>query len=50
MVNPAKVRLNRLFKTSGKYLDVAVDYGIFNEYRFLRGLGHLPKRHCFVAL
>jgi DhnA family fructose-bisphosphate aldolase class Ia len=37
------VRLNRLFNTSGKCLDVAVDHGIFNEYRFLDGLENMPK-------
>jgi class I fructose-bisphosphate aldolase len=30
--------MNRLFNTSGKCLDVAVDHGIFNEYGFLDGL------------
>lgn len=43
MVNSGKVRLNRLFNTSGKCLDVAVDHGIFNEYRFLDGLESMPK-------
>ena len=43
MVNSGKVRLNRLFNTSGKCLDVAVDHGIFNEYRFLDGLENMPK-------
>ena len=43
MVNTGKVRLNRLFNTSGKCLDVAVDHGIFNEYRFLDGLESIPK-------
>lgn len=31
-------RLNRLFRVSGKCLDVAVDHGAFNEYSFLEGL------------
>jgi class I fructose-bisphosphate aldolase len=43
MVNSGKVRLNRLFNTSGKCLDVAVDHGIFNEYRFLDGLESMSK-------
>jgi len=43
MVNSGKVRLNRLFNTSGKCLDVAVDHGIFNEYRFLDGLENMPE-------
>lgn len=38
-----KVRLNRMFNSSGKCLDVAVDHGIFNEYRFLDGLESMPK-------
>jgi len=38
MYNSGKVRLNRLFNASGNCLDVAVDHGIFNEYRFLDGL------------
>ncbi|MGD8807152.1 MAG: aldolase [Chloroflexota bacterium] len=43
MVNSRKVRLNRLFNTSGKCLDVAVDHGIFNEYSFLAGLENIPR-------
>lgn len=43
MVNSGKVRLNRLFNRSGKCLDVAVDHGIFNEYRFLDGLENMPS-------
>ena len=38
MRNSHKVRLNRLFNTSGKCLDVALDHGVFNEYSFLDGL------------
>ena len=34
--------MNRLFNTSGKCLDVAVDHGIFNEYSFLEGLESMP--------
>ena len=33
-----KPRLNRLFRPSGKCLDVAIDHGAFNEYSFLEGL------------
>ena len=43
MFNSGKVRLNRLFNTSGKCLDVAVDHGIFNEYGFLDGLENMSK-------
>lgn len=43
MFNAGKVRLNRLFNISGKCLDVAVDHGIFNEYRFLEGLEDMPN-------
>ena len=43
MFNSGKVRLIRLFNTSGKCLDVAVDHGIFNEYRFLDGLESMPN-------
>lgn len=42
MFDSGKVRLNRLFNTSGKCLDVAVDHGIFNEYAFLDGLESMP--------
>lgn len=42
MSNLGKVRLNRMFNTSGKCLDVAVDHGIFNEYPFLAGLESMP--------
>jgi fructose-bisphosphate aldolase, class I len=38
MFDSGKARMNRLFNTSGKCLDVAVDHGIFNEYGFLEGL------------
>lgn len=33
-----KPRLRRLFRPSGRCLDVAIDHGIFNEYGFLAGL------------
>jgi len=32
-----------MFNTSGKCLDVAVEHGIFNEYRFLDGLESMPN-------
>jgi fructose-bisphosphate aldolase, class I len=38
MYNAHKVRMNRLFRASGKCLDVAIDHGVFNEYSFLNGL------------
>ena len=42
-VNPSKYpRLNRLFRSSGNCLDVAVDHGVFNEYSFLDGLRDMP--------
>jgi DhnA family fructose-bisphosphate aldolase class Ia len=31
-------RLNRLFGSDGKCLDVAIDHGFFNEYAFLSGI------------
>jgi len=43
MFNSGKVRLNRLFNTSGKCLDVATDHGAFNEYSFLDGLENVPE-------
>jgi len=41
MNGSGKVRLNRLFNVSGNCLDVAVDHGIFNEFRFLDGLENM---------
>jgi DhnA family fructose-bisphosphate aldolase class Ia len=38
MYNAHKVRMNRMFRESGKCLDVAIDHGAFNEYSFLSGL------------
>ena len=43
MFDSGKVRLNRLFNSSGKCLDVATDHGIFNEGSFLDGLENVPK-------
>jgi class I fructose-bisphosphate aldolase len=43
MYDTAKVRLNRMFSTSGKCLDVAIDHGAFNEYVFLDGLEDVEK-------
>jgi class I fructose-bisphosphate aldolase len=43
LVNPSKYpRLNRLFRSSGNCLDVAIDHGVFNEYSFLDGLRDMP--------
>lgn len=42
--NPSKYpRLNRLFRSSGNCLDVAIDHGVFNEYAFLDGLEDMPS-------
>jgi DhnA family fructose-bisphosphate aldolase class Ia len=42
-VNPSKLpRLNRLFRSSGNCLDVAIDHGVFNEHSFLDGLRDMP--------
>lgn len=38
MYNSHKVRLHRMFRHTGKCLDVAIDHGVFNEYGFLDGL------------
>jgi DhnA family fructose-bisphosphate aldolase class Ia len=38
-----KSRLNRLFSTSGRCLDVAIDHGVFNEYSFLDGLEDMEQ-------
>lgn len=38
MYNAHKVRMNRMFRASGKCLDVAIDHGVFNEAGFLSGL------------
>jgi DhnA family fructose-bisphosphate aldolase class Ia len=43
MFNSGKVRLNRMFNSSGKCLDVAIEHGVFNEYRFLNGLENVPN-------
>ena len=43
-MNPSKYpRLNRLFRSSGNCLDVAIDHGVFNEYSFLDGLRDMPS-------
>ncbi len=36
-------RLNRLFASDGKCLNVAVDHGFFNEWQFLSGIEHMPE-------
>lgn len=38
MYNAHKVRMHRLFRATGKCLDVAIDHGVFNEGSFLDGL------------
>ncbi len=45
-----KFRLNRLFGSSGKCLDVAIDHGFFNEVSFLSGIENLEHAiHALVA-
>ena len=41
-MHPA-ARLNRLFATDGKCLDVAVDHGVFHNAEFLAGIEDLPR-------
>ena len=36
-------RLNRLFAADGKCFDVAIDHGIFNEFRFLSGIENIQQ-------
>jgi fructose-bisphosphate aldolase, class I len=36
-------RLNRLFASDGKCLNVAVDHGFFNEWQFLSGIENMPE-------
>ncbi len=43
MVNSGRARLNRMFNTSGRCLDVATEHGVFNEYQFLDGLEDMPR-------
>lgn len=43
MFNLGIARLNRLFNTSGKCLNVAIDHGVFNEYSFLAGLENMSQ-------
>lgn len=38
----SKARMNRLFASDGRCLDVAIDHGIFAELSFLDGLRDLP--------
>jgi fructose-bisphosphate aldolase, class I len=38
-----KPRQNRLFASSGKCFDVAIDHGFFNEVSFLSGIESMPK-------
>lgn len=45
-----KFRLQRLFGTSGKCLDIALDHGFFNEVSFLNGIEDLaPAIQALVA-
>jgi class I fructose-bisphosphate aldolase len=39
----AKPRMNRLFASSGKCFDVAIDHGFFNELAFLSGIESMDK-------
>ena len=39
----SKARLNRLFASSGKCFDVAIDHGFFNEGSFLSGIENMHK-------
>lgn len=39
----AKARMNRLFASSGKCFDVAIDHGFFNEGAFLAGIENMDK-------
>jgi len=43
MYNAHKVRLNRLFRASGRCLDVAIDHGAFNEGSFLEGIQDMER-------
>ncbi len=43
MYNAHKVRMNRMFRATGKCLDVAIDHGVFNEYSFLSGLENIEN-------
>jgi class I fructose-bisphosphate aldolase len=38
-----KPRMNRLFASSGKCFDVAIDHGFFNEVSFLAGIENMEK-------
>lgn len=38
MYDAHKPRIRRLFRASGRCLDVAIDHGVFNEHGFLAGL------------
>jgi fructose-bisphosphate aldolase, class I len=38
-----KPRMNRLFASSGKCFDVAIDHGFFNELSFLAGIENMEK-------
>jgi DhnA family fructose-bisphosphate aldolase class Ia len=38
-----KIRLNRLFASDARCVNVAVDHGFFGEYAFLAGIENMPK-------
>jgi DhnA family fructose-bisphosphate aldolase class Ia len=42
-------RMNRLFGTSGRCFDVAIDHGMFNEPGFLGGIENMQKAVSIVA-
>lgn len=42
-MNNVKPRMNRLFASSGKCFDVAIDHGFFNEFSFLSGIENMQK-------
>ncbi len=48
-MKPVQARLNRLFGTSGKCLDVAIDHGMFNEPSFLAGIEDMKSAVATLA-
>jgi hypothetical protein len=42
-VSGADARLDRLVAADGRYVDVAVDNGLFGECAFLTSLEHMPR-------
>jgi fructose-bisphosphate aldolase, class I len=43
LMSEIKVRINRLFAEDGKCIDVAIDHGFFNEWKFLSGIENIEK-------